>query len=1328
MNQTLRTLQVEGDIAGTQPAQGEARCLTSVEGDIADRKHAEDVLSASEAKYRALVEQAADAIIVSAVTARGLVIEEVNSTACEMHGYRRDELVGRYLADMVDPEDLAKNPFDFEALRTERTTRNERLLLRKDGTTLPVETNTRLLADGRLQSIVRDISERKLAEEALRASEGRFQAFWQYASDAMSLSDPEGIVLAANPAYCELYGYSPQEVIGQSFAIIFPSAVREWAVREYKRTFADTEIPPTVEATIERRDGEQRIVEVRYNFTQVGGRRVAMISLIRDITARKQTEKALLQSDRELNDFFDNSVVGLHWVGPDGTILRANQAELDLLGYTREEYIGRQIAEFHDDQDAIQDILRRLTGGEAVHGYEARLRCKDGSTRHVLISSNVLWDDDGNFVHTRCFTRDITERKRVEEALEETLSLLRATLESTADGILVTDGKGIITNSNKRFMELWGIPEEVLATRDNYQALAFVISQLRDPQAFLRKVQELRDQPDMDSFDTMEFTDGRIFERYSTAQRIGDRIVGRVWSFRDVTERQRASEALQASESRYRTVIEQASEGIFLADTKGRLTDVNELGCEMLGYTRDELLRLSIDDIVEPSDPEIIQARIVELASGKILRAEHLMCRKDGTTFPVETSSKLLPDGTYQGFVRDITERKQAAEALKKAKADLELRVADRTAELHESNRQLQHELSERIRTEQALLQSEERFRAIFEHAPVMIDSFTEDGHCTLWNVECEKQLGYTKEEVLATGDSLRLFYPDKEIRDRVMESIVRKDGRFRDFGVRASNGTTRHQMWANFALPNMEVISIGYDVTERKIAEERLRRSEEMYRALARNLPNGAVLMFDADLRFQLAEGTALRTLGYSPEQMIGKPIWEVLPPQRCEELVPYYRAALDGQESVIEVESGQPTRINLVHFVPVKNEHGETFGGMAVSVDITEQKRFAEEARLAQNAAEQANRAKSEFLSRMSHELRTPLNSILGFSQLLEVGDLPAKQTKYVSYVLNAGEHLLALINEVLDIASVEAGHSHLSMGPVAVQSAIQECLDLMQPLAARRKVNIDTGNYLEQPWHVLADRQRLLQVLLNIIANAVKYNKEGGSVVLSCYEVGERLRIQVSDTGHGISETKMDKLFTPFQRLGAEQTGVEGSGLGLTLSRSLVEAMHGNIGVESIVGQGSTFWVELAIVEDQPGQLEKLQTNPLAWEVQPAKSRTVLYVEDNLSNVNLVEGIVESWGGVKLLVAMQGSLALEIAQQQQPDLILLDLHLPDISGEQVLRRLKDDLRTRSIPVVIVSADAMSSGIVRLREAGARDYLTKPLSVKKLLLILDEVFNEAT
>ncbi len=380
------------------------------------------------------------------------------------------------------------------------------------------------------------------------------------------------------------------------------------------------------------------------------------------------------------------------------------------------------------------------------------------------------------------------------------------------------------------------------------------------------------------------------------------------------------------------------------------------------------------------------------------------------------------------------------------------------------------------------------------------------------------------------------------------------------------------------------------------------------------------------------------------------------------------------------------------------------------------------------ARHAADQANQAKSEFLSRMSHELRTPLNAVLGFAQLLQMDALSEEQRESVEHIDKGGRHLLGLINEVLDIARIEAGRLTISLEPVPVQSLVQESLDLIAPLAAAEEIQLD-GDLADTPErHVQADRQRLKQVLLNLLSNAVKYNRKGGAVTLSYDETpAGRLRISVTDTGPGIAPEKMERLFKPFDRLDVDQTGVEGSGLGLALSKRLAEAMGGSIGVESSVGRGSTFWVELPLVEDWVKRLEGRAGVPAPGELDASRTaRVVLYVEDNLSNLKLIERLVAHRPEVRILPAMQGRLGLDLAREHRPDLILLDLHLPDMLGEEFLLRLRAMPETREIPVVVISADATSGQADRLLASGARGYLTKPVEVKKFFALLDEVLQE--
>ena len=381
----------------------------------------------------------------------------------------------------------------------------------------------------------------------------------------------------------------------------------------------------------------------------------------------------------------------------------------------------------------------------------------------------------------------------------------------------------------------------------------------------------------------------------------------------------------------------------------------------------------------------------------------------------------------------------------------------------------------------------------------------------------------------------------------------------------------------------------------------------------------------------------------------------------------------------------------------------------------------------RQAREAAEAANRSKSEFLSRMSHELRTPLNAVLGFAQLLESEDLAEADHDSVKQILRGGRHLLDLINEVLDITRIETGTFQLSPEPVLAGEVLADIIELTSPLAAQANIHLVTGATSGGcDVHVLADRQRLKQILLNLVSNAIKYNRQGGTVALSCERSdASGLRIKVRDTGPGIRPEHLGLLFTPFERLGAEHTTVEGTGIGLALSRRLAEAMGGTLDVETNLGQGTTFWVELPVVEGPVERYvrlnghEELKT-PLAPNRQTTK---ILYIEDNESNLRLVERILARDGDIELVSAMQGRLGLELAREHQPALILLDLHLPDIAGDEVLRQLRDDPQTSAIPVVVVSADATAGQIRRLLAEGARAYLTKPLDVGELRGLVDGV-----
>jgi signal transduction histidine kinase/ActR/RegA family two-component response regulator len=376
------------------------------------------------------------------------------------------------------------------------------------------------------------------------------------------------------------------------------------------------------------------------------------------------------------------------------------------------------------------------------------------------------------------------------------------------------------------------------------------------------------------------------------------------------------------------------------------------------------------------------------------------------------------------------------------------------------------------------------------------------------------------------------------------------------------------------------------------------------------------------------------------------------------------------------------------------------------------------------ARDTAMSATQAMNSFLSSTSHELRTPLNAILGFTQLLQLSELSAEDSDGVDRILGAGHHLLALINELIDIARIESGDLGLSLEPVLVRPVIEESCRLMAPIAAGRSIQIST-DCVHPALAVFADQQRLSQILVNLISNAVKYNHRDGSITISCQEEGTgQVSIVVTDTGPGLSPENIERIFIPFERLGAEQTTVEGTGIGLPLAKALAEAMKGHLTVSSVLGQGAAFTVSLPRAPDMirvpaPSPAE---ASPAAWPHTPAGAGlSVLYIEDNPANVEVVARYLRGRPNTRLLSAITGRVGIECAVRDVPDIILLDLNLPDLQGDEVLNELKADPATTAIPVVVLSADASRGVIRRLLAGGAFAYLTKPIELAELGALLD-------
>ena len=641
---------------------------------------------------------------------------------------------------------------------------------------------------------------------------------------------------------------------------------------------------------------------------------------------------------------------------------------------------------------------------------------------------------------------------------------------------------------------------------------------------------------------------------------------------------------------------------------------------------------------------------------------------------------------------------------------------------------------------------------AILTSANFSIIATDEKGVIQLFNIGAETMLGYAAAEVvnkitpadihdpqevieraqalsrelatpIAPGFEALAFKASRGIEDKYELTYIRKDGS--RFPAIVSVTALRD---ADDAI--IGYLLIGTDNSARKQVEEKLRWTEEGFRLMVESVTDCAIVMLDSEGRVVSWNTGAQRIKGYSAEEIVGQHFSRFYPPAEIARGTPQRDLDSAAAEGRYEVEGWRVRKdgslfwANVV-FTAIRDPAGQPRGFAKLTRDLTERRLVEQTLTTAKGAAEKANLAKSEFLSSMSHELRSPLNAILGFAQLMESDATPAtpSQKASIDEILRAGWYLLELINEILDLAQIESGKLSLSTEPTSLADVILECQAMIEPQAQTRGIRMTFPRF-DVPCFVAADRTRLKQVFINLLSNAIKYNQAGGTVVVDVAgSTAERIRLSVRDTGPGLSPDKLAQLFQPFNRLGQERGAEQGTGIGLVMSKRLVELMGGVLGVESTVGVGSVFWCELGAAAAP--ELEAETATPAAVaHAQPQPSaplRTLLYVEDNPANLKLVEQLIARRPTLRLLTAVDGNMGIQLARANQPEVILMDINLPGISGIEALKILHDDPVTAHIPVVALSANAMPRDIEKGLAAGFFSYLTKPIKVKEFMEALD-------
>jgi PAS domain S-box-containing protein len=998
------------------------------------------------------------------------------------------------------------------------------------------------------------------------------------------------------------------------------------------------------------------------------------------------------------------------------------------------EFVQIEGAALVENEARFQSDMRRLFGFLAGAGLLVLLL--------MVLCIYLLYSDMRHRIisHAHLQTQRLLEIQRetsreLEQAngcLQVSEEKLAVTLHSIGDGLIATDGEGHVTLMNPVAEQLTGWTQAAAVDRPIEEIFHIISQETRV--RFTVPVRETLASGTVQGLanhTVLIARDGRECAIADSCAPIRDRegiVIGTVLVFRDVTKEHAANQAGRDSGAIIQTILNSVADGIItLNGTSGIIETVNPVGERMFGYSAAELIGKNFSLLIPEFEQYHHNGSLEFFSASDEARAvglgrEVVGKRKDGSAFPLEIAvSEMWLSGQrhFTGILRDITARKQAEEALLKAGA----------------------------------LQS-----AIFNSANFSSIATDAKGVIQIFNVGAERMLGYAAadvvnkitpadisdpQEVIARAKALSVelattitpgfealvFKASRGIEDIYELSYIRKDGS--RFPAVVSVTALRDARDAIIGY-----LLIGTDNTARKQVEEEQKKLDQRLRdqqyytrslieanidAIMTTDPSGII----TDVNKQMEALT-----NCTRDELIGAPFkGHFTDPERAEAAIKLVlgEKKVNNYELTARASDGKETVVSYNASTFYDRER-RLQGVFAAARDVTERKRVEQalqesnvDLKKATAAAEKANLAKSDFLSSMSHELRSPLNAILGFAQLMESSTpLPsAAQAGRIAQILQAGWHLLSLINEILDLAVIESGKVSLSREAVSLGEVMSECEAMMESQAQQRGIRMVFPSF-PNPSFVWSDRIRLKQIVINLLSNAIKYNKKNGIVEVGCVAIApDRTRISVKDTGEGLDPEKLSQLFQPFNRLGQEASGVTGTGIGLVVTKKLAELMEGVLSVESTVGSGSLFCLELPATMAPELVVGAAEPSTYARPVLAGEGRkdTLLYIEDNPANLLLVEQLVARCPDLTLVTAVNATLGIELARSVFPDVILMDINLPGISGIDALRILREDPATDHIPVVALSANAMPSDIAKGLQAGFFRYLVKPIKVNEFM-----------
>jgi PAS domain S-box-containing protein len=1297
-------------MVGSVAAYGQVT-YRQIAGAAREKERALAELRASEEHFRALIENAQDLIIVIDADLR---VSYQSPSVEKVLGFTKEERIGRSALEFIHPDDLPSIVQTFQEGTSQPgyNAFKEFRARHKDGRWRVLEgIGKNLLFDPTVGGIVvncRDVTTRKHAEETLRESEALFRSLAETVS-AMIFIYQDSKYVYLNPVAEIITGYTRAELMEmESFDIIDP-VFREQVKERVALRQKGEDVSPRYEIKIQTKNGEARWLEITAGPIRFRGQ-PAVLATAFDITERKRSEAALRESEEKYRTILQNMREGYYEVDLSGTIMFFNDSLSRIVGIPAERLNGLNHREYTDPETASR-VHKAFNGvfrtGEPLEGLQYEIVTFEGVRKFLETSVSLRRDSTGQISGFRGTVRDVSERKRAEEALRESEENYRTILQSIQDGYYEADLSGNLTFFNDSLCRIVGSSAERLKGLNNreytdpetarslYQAFNRVFCTGEHLEGFQYQIVR-RD-------GVRRFLESSISLRRDSTGRIS----GFRGTIRDITDRKRAEEALRESEDRYRDLVEHSHDLICTHDLEGRILSMNQWAARVLGYDLEAASKMNLRDLLVPEfrsefDQYLHTVRTQGVAEG-FMKVRTIT----GEARVIEYNNTLRTEGVAEPIVRamarDITERKRAEEALR---------------------------------------ESQERYKTLFETASdsILILEAEGDraGSIVAANQAAAEMTGYTVEELLSLN-----------IRDVITPEAARnRPGRFQrlaagerlNFEVeqRRKDGTV-FPVEVN-AGPLMlghkrYILGFNRDITQRKQAEKEVNMLAHAIRSIQE-----CVSITDNDDAVLFVNDAFLTTYGYERDEVIGRRMLDLVRPQNAArvavELPPRRLSSRWEGELVNRRKDGTEFPIHL-SASPINDESGQTIALVGVAQNITDRKHAVEELQRAKEAAESASRAKSEFLANMSHEIRTPMNGIIGMTELALDTDLTAEQREYLRLVKLSGDSLLKVINDILDFSKIEAGKLELDLDEFNLQDGVDEVMKALGVRADQK--GLELAYYLRPgvPDLIVGDLGRLRQILVNLVGNAIKFTERGEVIVRVDVETQTNeevvLHFGVRDTGIGVPLDKHTMIFGSFtQADGSTTRRYGGTGLGLAISSQLVHMMGGRMWVESPVdlpggearsGSMFHFTARFGIPRSPVTDAHPLEALTLA-------GLPVLVVDDNATNRRILEVQLTNWG-MRPTTAEGAGCALNAIKQAEAagsplKLALLDFHMPGMDGLALAKQI------RMLPMgadfrIIMMSSSLHQNQARHRSSGIDASLLKPVKAADLLGVIKAVLSTA-